>query len=222
MNQQLESYLKELKRRLRFLPADQRDNEIQETRQHLLQLVEDAQTRGMSEAAARAVALRQFGTPDQVARGLRKAFRRQFGWSLWVSLPIAAVCQLVGSLFSIILLSTVTNIIVGPSHKPSDIHNWMARGPSAARDSLSSVYGHDSSRHRFFRRLGSGDTFAPQVGVGHSFALCRCGVHAGWAELVFQSPDGKSYWAEAITARSPCRRSSGVVGCDMASEKGCS
>ena len=82
-NPELERYIAEIGMRLGALPAARRDEELRELRQHLTALVEGHRARGLSEDAAVAAALRQFGRAEQLGQDLHAAWARPRLPRLW-------------------------------------------------------------------------------------------------------------------------------------------
>lgn len=72
-NPQVTAFLDKVNANLWRLPAEQRDEELRELRQHLELLVEAQRARGLGEAAAVDAALRQFGQAEQIGRRLQRA-----------------------------------------------------------------------------------------------------------------------------------------------------
>ncbi|MBX3013641.1 MAG: hypothetical protein KF832_19125 [Caldilineaceae bacterium] len=70
---QLDHYLATLEARLKGLPPARRQEEMVEIRQHLEALVAGHQGAGVSEEAAVAAAIRQFGHAEQIGQELNKA-----------------------------------------------------------------------------------------------------------------------------------------------------
>lgn len=76
MSKQLETYLNQLRSGLKELPENEREAEVEETRQHLLSLVEHRVEAGEEYEAALAAAIQQFGEPRATGNSLRRAWRR--------------------------------------------------------------------------------------------------------------------------------------------------
>ena len=62
---QIERYIAAVAERLQMLPADQREQDLREIRQHLEALAAGYTAQGMDETAAAAEAVRQFGHAEQ-------------------------------------------------------------------------------------------------------------------------------------------------------------
>lgn len=73
MREQLDKYLSEVESRLRPMPAEARQAELEELKQHLLQLIEVKKRHGCNEHDATMMAIRQFGSAKKIARGLNNA-----------------------------------------------------------------------------------------------------------------------------------------------------
>lgn len=83
MHNRLEDYLEEVTKQLGSLPAERRDEELREMRQHLQEAVANSREQGLSEGQAVAAALTRFGTPKEAARSVigaqRREVRKQWG-----------------------------------------------------------------------------------------------------------------------------------------------
>ena len=107
-SQSLESYLAQIERELRDLPANARADEMREIEAHLSALVlAGQQLENLSHAQATAVALKQFGAPRIIGRKLRKAWERKQPEAWWravlapvVSLTFLAVTMVTFDVFS--------------------------------------------------------------------------------------------------------------------------
>ena len=91
----LETYLTTVERTLATLPATEREAEVEEIRQHLRSAVAAGLELGLTEAEAIALALKQFGKPQEVGKEMRTAFRRgHYFWnnSSWRNTFLGAVC----------------------------------------------------------------------------------------------------------------------------------
>jgi uncharacterized membrane protein len=76
MHNLLENYLAEVRAKLSPLPAERREEEMREMRQHLLSAIEVNQELGQSEDEAAANALADFGTPEKASESILWAWRR--------------------------------------------------------------------------------------------------------------------------------------------------
>lgn len=72
----LEQYLTAVEKRLRFMPAENRREELKEIAAHLACTVEDLHAHGYEENEAQSLAIKRFGSPRAVAADLRTAFLR--------------------------------------------------------------------------------------------------------------------------------------------------
>ena len=106
MHKQLEDYLNQLRSALTELPENERDAEVEETRQHLLALIEQKVEAGEPVEAAVAGAIQQFGAPQTTGKELRKAWRRGQGvrsgrWiaALHCAVAVGVVFQLLTGVF---------------------------------------------------------------------------------------------------------------------------
>ena len=89
-NPQVTAYFDKVNANLWRLPAEQRDEELRELRQHLELLIEAQHARGLGESAAVDAALRQFGQAEQVGRQLQRAEMNARQPRLWPSLLFCA------------------------------------------------------------------------------------------------------------------------------------
>ncbi len=89
-NPRLEQYLMTIAAGMKTAPAKQRDEEVEEMRQHLEALVARHIAQGRGEDAAVEAAIRQFGRAEQVGRGLERTWQR----SLWAPALIYLVSTL--------------------------------------------------------------------------------------------------------------------------------
>ena len=76
MHSLLEAYLEQVSAPLKFMPAAHRDAEIHELRLHLQDAVEARQAAGQDAERSLEIALREFGPPAEVGRGLRRTWVR--------------------------------------------------------------------------------------------------------------------------------------------------
>lgn len=77
MQQRLEEYLSQVEHELRTVPAPQRDEELREMRQHLVDNVTvNQEILGYDEEQAVATALEEFGAPKKLAREILAAWCR--------------------------------------------------------------------------------------------------------------------------------------------------
>jgi uncharacterized integral membrane protein len=76
-NSQINHYLEIMEGRLKQLSPAQRQEEIQEIRQHLEALVAGHRMAGLSEEEAEKAAIRQFGHAEQVGQELSNVSQRQ-------------------------------------------------------------------------------------------------------------------------------------------------
>ena len=76
MHTQLEAYLKQVASPLKLMPAARRDAEIRELRLHLQDAAEARQAAGQDAERSLEMALREFGPPTEVGRGLRRTWVR--------------------------------------------------------------------------------------------------------------------------------------------------
>ncbi len=93
MHSLLENYLAEVRARLTALPAERREEEMREMRQHLLNAAEANRELGQSEDEAAATALIQFGSVEEASESIRWAWDRDsrkasakafgFGAAIW-------------------------------------------------------------------------------------------------------------------------------------------
>ena len=93
-SESLDTYLAQIGRELRQLPAQARADELREIEAHLRALVlASRQLEDIGEAEATAAALKQFGVPRRVGRNLRRAWERRQPEAWWraVVAPIAGV-----------------------------------------------------------------------------------------------------------------------------------
>ena len=72
----VDAYLAGVARQLAALPADERDEELRELRQHLDALVAGYRATGLEPEAAARAAVERFGEPERIGRGLRKVADR--------------------------------------------------------------------------------------------------------------------------------------------------
>lgn len=72
----LEQYLAAVEKRLRFMPAENRREELKEIAAHLACTVEDLHAQGYEESEAQRLAIKRFGSPGAVVADLRAAFLR--------------------------------------------------------------------------------------------------------------------------------------------------
>jgi len=93
-NPRLERYLSTIASRLRTVPAEQRDEQVEEMRQHLEALVAGHVALGCGEDDAVEAAIRQFGRAEQVGRGLNRTWQPSQPWSLWAPALIYLVSVL--------------------------------------------------------------------------------------------------------------------------------
>lgn len=93
-NPRLDQYLATITARMKTVPAEQRDQEVEEMRQHLEALVAGHSALGRSEDAAVEAAIRQFGRAEQVGRGLERTWQRSRPRSLWAPALIYLVSAL--------------------------------------------------------------------------------------------------------------------------------
>ncbi len=82
-NSPLDHYLETMEGRLKRLTPAQRQEEIQEVRQHLEALVAGHRVAGLSEDEAIEAAIRQFGHAEQVGQELSQAPRQKRMRSVW-------------------------------------------------------------------------------------------------------------------------------------------
>jgi hypothetical protein len=73
MHSQLEQYLKTVEQNLHALPAEERDNELNEIRSHIESLVEAHRELGCSETEAVSQTLAQFGHAQKLGKDLTQA-----------------------------------------------------------------------------------------------------------------------------------------------------
>jgi hypothetical protein len=71
-----ERYLARIAARLRLMPEDRREAEIEEARAHLAELIETSREAGTPESKAVAAALAQFGSPRRLGDQLMRAWYR--------------------------------------------------------------------------------------------------------------------------------------------------
>jgi len=76
MHSLLENYLAEVRTKLDTLPAERREEEMREMRQHLLSAFEANRELEQSENEAAANALADFGTPEKASESVLWAWRR--------------------------------------------------------------------------------------------------------------------------------------------------
>ncbi len=93
-NPQVNAYLDRVSASLRTLPAEQRDEELRELRQHLELLIEAQRALGLGEKEAIDTALRQFGQAEQIGRQLQQAEKNAHQGRLWQMLLFYA-CSVV-------------------------------------------------------------------------------------------------------------------------------
>jgi hypothetical protein len=94
MHARLEEYVEEIGRRLRSLPAEEREREIAEIKLHLEQMAAGQREAGLSEDEAITAAIRQFGSAKSVGSGLQRTWRRGLPFRR-DSLPVALLLALV-------------------------------------------------------------------------------------------------------------------------------
>ena len=106
---QLERYVETIALRLKSLPPAQRDEEVQEIRQHLDALIAAHRGAGLSEDEAVKLAIQQFGHAKHVGEELREVSQPQRRRSAWMALGIY--------LFSVTLIMV---FFVTANDKPTD------------------------------------------------------------------------------------------------------
>ena len=111
---QLERYVETIASQLKSLPPAQRDEEVQEIRQHLDALVAGHCGAGLSEDEAVKLAIRQFGHAKQVGEELCQVSQPQRRRSAWMAIGIY--------LFSVTLILL---FFVTANDKPMDFpYEW--------------------------------------------------------------------------------------------------
>ena len=76
MHSLLEAYLDQVAASLKFMPAARRDAEIRELLLHLQEAAQAQQAAGQDAERSLEIALREFGPPAEVGRGLRRTWVR--------------------------------------------------------------------------------------------------------------------------------------------------
>lgn len=83
----IEEYLEEVTQQLGSLPAERREEELREMRQHLDETVVNSRKQGLSEEQAVAAALTRFGTPKEAAESVIWAWRHHVR-KVWILLSV--------------------------------------------------------------------------------------------------------------------------------------
>jgi hypothetical protein len=107
MHSQLENYLAAVETKLRSLPAEQRESDIVELRQHLESIMAAYKELGYSDDEAAMYAVQQFGAPKTVGSELRRSSLREdlrragtriccAGWALFIVSYLVPVVQIFG------------------------------------------------------------------------------------------------------------------------------
>lgn len=113
-NPRLEQYVETIRLRLKSLPAQQRDEEVREIRQHLDALVAAQTAAGLSEDQAVDVAIRQFGHAAEIGNDLRQSQPQR----LRGMMPVVAIYAV-----SVVLILV---FFVTANDKPTDFPYDMA------------------------------------------------------------------------------------------------
>lgn len=111
----MERYLNSVSSRLTDLPADERDDQMREIRQHLESLVADQRAYGLDQDEAVAAALNQFGGSDQIGKQLRHASKQRRLPNLWLY---------VGIYLSAVILTL--GVFITANDKPTDFPYGLA------------------------------------------------------------------------------------------------
>ncbi len=83
----VEEYLHEVTKQLGSLPAERREEELREMRQHLHEAVANSRKQGLSEEQAVTAALTRFGTPQEAAETVIWAWRYHVR-KVWILLSV--------------------------------------------------------------------------------------------------------------------------------------
>jgi len=95
MHRLLEDYLSQVENELRPMPAEQREQDLREMRQHLLKAIAvNQEVTGHSEEKATENAIKEFGSPQKLAAEMLSAWRRGDKKENRRSLIGALLCQL--------------------------------------------------------------------------------------------------------------------------------
>lgn len=116
MQEPLEKYIETVRVGLKQLPADEREKEITELRQHLYALAEAGSELGDTEEAAITAAIEQFGQASTVRRRLLVTYRRRRLAAFQRSWIGAVVC----TFFAWILGSVISSYTLFP------LHSWIS------------------------------------------------------------------------------------------------
>jgi hypothetical protein len=130
----LEQYLAAVEKRLRFMPAENRREELKEIAAHLACTVEDLHAHGYEENEAQSLAIKRFGSPRAVAADLRTAFLRgQPAAPGTLALAVGSALlwmKACGGLFSLLsMLLSVLGITAHTAHFAADSYLplvWIA------------------------------------------------------------------------------------------------
>lgn len=87
----VDEYLHEVTKQLGSLPAERRDEELREMRQHLDEAAAKSREQGLSEEQAVAAALTRFGTPEEAAENVIWAWRHSVR-KVWSRFSVRFIC----------------------------------------------------------------------------------------------------------------------------------
>lgn len=108
MHKRLEKYLNQLRSQLRDLPAEQREIEVREIRQHLESLVADYMRAGASEEKAVTQSLDQFGSSRTNGRQLGRTWNRK-------RRPLESALMIVWAMLTALLAVSAFSVIPSTS-----------------------------------------------------------------------------------------------------------
>ena len=150
MPEQLDQYISQLERYLRWMPTNSRAAELHEIQAHLQELIADKTARGANEGEAVSTALRQFGSPRHVATELRQTWR---GPESWWRVPLAILGVLACAIplwiaqyvaihsFAPPYTTQCVLVVAGLSYWISPLLNGTIAGLIAPRRALLSIVG---------------------------------------------------------------------------------
>ena len=133
MQQRLEEYLAQVEHELRGVPAPQRDEELREMRQHLIDNVTvNQEILGYDEEQAVATVLEEFGAPKKLAAEILTAWRRGDEKTNWIRIGMAAFYSTVFLYPAFLFAGAVANGAIGSQYRLHDqggvhenIHLWV-------------------------------------------------------------------------------------------------
>ena len=105
----MERYLSSVSSHLKDLPADERDEQLREMRQHLESLVAAHRASGLNQDEAVSAALNQFGDSQRIGSQLRHASKQHRLPNLWLY---------VGIYLSAVILTL--GVFISANDKPTD------------------------------------------------------------------------------------------------------